>query len=123
MAMGIVVGGFGFGAFVFNQVCASWLVARMPECCSSPHYPVQIQTAIINPANVAIDAESGYFTEPALLGRVPGLMLTLAAIYLSICLFACLIITEPQTCSTPELVRTSSNLNLHIVTFVTRLFK
>lgn len=59
----------------------------------------------MNPDNLAIDEESGYFTEPALLARVPGLMLTLAGIYLSICFVACLMITEPQTCSTPELVQ------------------
>ena len=54
---------------------------------------------------MAIDEKSGYFTDPALLARVPGLMLTLAGIYLSICFVACLMITEPQTCSTPELVQ------------------
>jgi hypothetical protein len=83
MAMGIVVGGFGFGAFVFNQ----------------------IQTAILNPDNVAIDPESGYFTDPDLLARVPGLMVILASIYLAICIVACLMITEPHTCKAPELVR------------------
>ena len=74
-----------------------------PKC--SLRFLQQIQTAILNPDNVAIDEESGYFTDPALLARVPGLMLTLAGIYLSICFVACLMITEPQTCSTPELVR------------------
>ena len=53
---------------------------------------------------MAIDEASGYFTDEKLLGRVPGLMLILSAIYLSICFLACLMITEPQTCSTPELV-------------------
>ncbi len=82
MAMGIVVGGFGFGAFVFNQ----------------------IQTAILNPENIAVDPDSGYFVDHRLLDRVPGLMLILGAIYLSICVVACLMITEPTTCNAPELV-------------------
>ena len=53
MAMGIVVGGFGGGAFIFNQ----------------------IQTAILNPDNIATDGE--YFTDEELLNRVPNLMLIL----------------------------------------------
>ena len=46
MAMGVVVGGFGGGAFIFNQ----------------------IQTAILNPNNVEVN-EDGYFTDPDLLSR------------------------------------------------------
>ena len=53
MAMGIVVGGFGGGAFIFNQ----------------------IQTAILNPENLAPEGE--YFTDEQLLQRVPKLMLIL----------------------------------------------
>lgn len=55
MAMGIVVGGFGGGSFIFNL----------------------IQTALVNPNNVSID-ESGYFTNPDVIDRVPNLLLTLA---------------------------------------------
>ncbi len=73
MAMGIVVGGFGGGAFIFNQ----------------------IQTAILNPDNVAVDPETLYFTDEALLDRVPDLMLVLAGIYLAVEMVACAMITEP----------------------------
>ena len=72
MAMGIVVGGFGGGAFIFNQ----------------------IQTAILNPDNLSTDGE--YFTDEELLGRVPSLMLILGALYFSIQLFACFLVTEPK---------------------------
>lgn len=75
MAMGVIVGGFGGGAFIFNQ----------------------IQTAILNPENVHI-AKSGYFEDEDLLNRVPGLMLILSAIYVSIQLVACLMVTEPPAC-------------------------
>jgi len=71
-AMGIVVGGFGGGAFIFNQ----------------------IQTAILNPDNISTDGE--YFTNPELLARVPTLMLILGALYFSIQVFACLLVTEPD---------------------------
>jgi len=78
MAMGIVVGGFGGGAFVFNQ----------------------IQTAILNPDNIAPAGE--YFTDPHLLDRVPTLMLILGALYLSIQMIACFLVTEPT--HDPELL-------------------
>jgi len=84
MAMGIVVGGFGGGAFIFNQ----------------------IQTAILNPNNIATDGE--YFTDPELLARVPTLMLILAAIYISIQLIACSMVTEPTIDS--ELVPQSEDM-------------
>jgi len=72
MAMGVVVGGFGGGAFIFNQ----------------------IQTAILNPANVS--TEGVYFEDKALLDRVPGLLLLLAGIYLGVQLVACSLVTEPS---------------------------
>merc|ERR1719351_413922 len=78
MAMGIVVGGFGGGAFIFNQ----------------------IQTAILNPENLAPEGE--YFTDEQLLQRVPKLMLILGGMYLSIQIIACCLVTEPQT--DPELL-------------------
>merc|ERR1719150_1105211 len=86
LAMGIVVGGFGGGAFVFNQ----------------------IQTALINPDNHTPDdpEENKYFTDPELLSRVPGLMLILGGIYISIQLVACLMVTEP-----PKISTTSSSTN------------
>ena len=76
VTMGIVVGGFGGGAFVFNT----------------------IQTAILNPDNVspAISGpDQGYFTDADLLERVPGLLLILGGIYLILGMIACLLITQP----------------------------
>lgn len=80
MAMGIVVGGFGGGAFIFNL----------------------IQTAILNPNNVTVDNETKYFTDPELLAGVPRLMLILSGIYLSIQMVACLMVTEPNSCAISE---------------------
>ena len=76
VTMGIVVGGFGGGAFVFNT----------------------IQTAILNPDNIspAISGpDQGYFTDADLLERVPGLLLILGGIYLILGMIACLLITQP----------------------------
>ena len=76
IAMGCVVGGFGGGALVFNY----------------------IQTAILNPNNVSPASsgpDEGYFTDEELLGRVPNLLLILAAIYLGLGLLACFLITQP----------------------------
>jgi len=75
-AMGIVVGGFGGGAMVFNT----------------------IQTAILNPDNVEVELDGpdkDYFTDEDLLSRVPNLLLILGGIYLGLGLFACLLITQP----------------------------
>jgi len=86
MAMGIVVGGFGGGAFIFNQ----------------------IQTAILNPNNIAPSekTDSGdYFTDEELLMKVPSLMLILGGIYLVIQIFACILVTEPKL--NPELLPAS----------------
>ena len=61
IAMGCVVGGFGGGAFVFNN----------------------IQTAILNPDNVSpatSGPDEGYFTNEELLARVPSLLLILGGI-------------------------------------------
>ncbi len=79
LAMGIVVGGFGGGAMLFNQ----------------------IQTAVVNPDNVAvektpeIDGDEEYFTDHELLERVPYVLLVLAAIYSCVQFAACLMVTEP----------------------------
>merc|ERR1719334_1942099 len=73
MAMGVVVGGFGGGAFIFNQ----------------------IQTAILNPDNISPDDGDGYFTNAELLAKVPQLMLILAAVYFSIQMAACCLVTLP----------------------------
>jgi len=75
-AMGIVVGGFGGGAMVFNQ----------------------IQTAIVNHENFKISTmgpNKGYFTEETVLNRVPGLLLILASIYLVMGLLGSIMICQP----------------------------
>jgi len=76
LAMGCVVGGFGGGSLVFNYII----------------------TAIINPDNISpasSGVDEGYFTDPDLLSRVPGLLLILSGIYLGLGLLACLLITQP----------------------------
>ena len=75
-AMGIVVGGFGGGAFVFNQV----------------------QTAIVNPDNVAVATSGinkGYFTDPGVLERTPYLLLILGAIYFVMGITGSLLVIQP----------------------------
>ena len=57
---GIIVGGFGLGAFIFNQ----------------------IQTAYLNPANLPLDDEMGkFFIDETILNRVPSVFLMLGAMY------------------------------------------
>jgi len=73
LAMGVVVGGFGGGAFIFNQ----------------------IQTAYLNPNNISTDGE--YFEDDQLLERVPSLLLLLASIYLCLELIGWVLMTEPVT--------------------------
>merc|ERR1719500_2352092 len=66
LVTGIVVGGFGGGSFIWNQ----------------------IQTAIINPNNVPAvdtgDGEDKYFEDEEVLNKVPTVLLILAAMYFSI---------------------------------------
>ena len=52
------VGGFGLGAFIFNQ----------------------IQTAYLNPSNHKLD-DGKYFTDEKILNRVPSLFLLLGCLY------------------------------------------
>jgi len=79
LVTGIVVGGFGGGSFIWNQV----------------------QTAIINPDNVAVvdygDGEDKYFEDEELLNRVPKVMLILAGIYFSIQVLCMFLIQVPET--------------------------
>ena len=57
---GIIVGGFGLGAFIFNQ----------------------IQTAYLNPLNKPLDDENGqYFKDEQILNRVPSVFLLLGSVY------------------------------------------
>ena len=55
---GIIVGGFGLGAFIFNQ----------------------IQTAYLNPTNKDLD-DGQYFSDDKILDRVPSVFLMLGSIY------------------------------------------
>ena len=76
LANGIVVAGFGFGAFVFNYV----------------------QTFFINPHNLEVvkdDHGDKYFTDPELVSRVPMVFIILAATYAVMQLVGSLLITNP----------------------------
>ena len=55
---GIIVGGFGLGAFIFNQ----------------------IQTAYLNPTNKDLD-DGQYFSDDKILNRVPSVFLMLGSVY------------------------------------------
>jgi len=76
LVTGIVVGGFGGGSFIWNQV----------------------QTAIINPDNVA--TVDDYFVDEELLDRVPMVLLILAAIYFCIPTLCMLLIKVPDSLET-----------------------
>lgn len=73
LVTGIVVGGFGGGSFIWNQV----------------------QTAIINPDNIGVVDE--YFEDEELLNRVPTVMLILAATYFSIQCLCMFLIKVPES--------------------------
>merc|ERR1719225_203214 len=75
--MGIVVGGFGGGAMVFNQ----------------------IQTKIVNPDNLKAVEQGGerYFVDQELLDRVPTLLLILGAIYFVLGITGALLVNQPPT--------------------------
>ena len=57
-SLNFTVGGFGLGAFIFNQ----------------------IQTAYLNPLNHKLD-DGEYFTDDKILNRVPSLFLLLGSLY------------------------------------------
>merc|ERR1719481_1049678 len=71
---GIIVGGFGLGAFIFNTV----------------------QTTYLNPLNVS-PREDGYFSadQTDILDRVPSVFLLLGCIYTVMQLLAVLLISSP----------------------------
>ena len=69
---GITVGGYGLGALIFNQV----------------------QTAYLNPLNSTPDTD-GFFSDEAILSRVPSLFVLLGGVYLIIQVIACLLIFRP----------------------------
>jgi len=72
---GIIVGGFGLGAFIFNTV----------------------QTTYLNPSNQSPDAD-GYFSlkQKEVLDRVPSVFLLLGSIYTVMQLLAVMMITSPS---------------------------
>ncbi len=70
---GVIVGGFGLGAFVFNQV----------------------QSAYLNPGNAPLDPD-GYFSDDRILNRVPSVFLLLGSVYGVIQAMAVLLIAPPN---------------------------
>uniref|UniRef100_T1IZR5 Major facilitator superfamily (MFS) profile domain-containing protein n=1 Tax=Strigamia maritima TaxID=126957 RepID=T1IZR5_STRMM len=70
---GIIVGGYGLGAFVFTQV----------------------QTRYLNPHNSKIN-ENGYFTDTFVLNHVPNVFLLLGAIYASLQLVGASMLSLPN---------------------------
>ncbi|KZS10578.1 Uncharacterized protein APZ42_024877 [Daphnia magna] len=72
MVNGVIIAGYGMGAFVFNL----------------------IQIAYVNPENIPADS-TGYFADENVLMRVPGLFVFLGCIYLAIQLFAVIFIRNP----------------------------
>uniref|UniRef100_A0A914XHN9 Major facilitator superfamily (MFS) profile domain-containing protein n=1 Tax=Plectus sambesii TaxID=2011161 RepID=A0A914XHN9_9BILA len=72
LASGLIVGGFGCGAFIFSP----------------------IQTKYINPHNYVPDND-GYFYQPDLLDRVPSVFLLLAGIFAVFQLFGVLLLVNP----------------------------
>ena len=101
---GIIVGGFGLGAFVFNQVCLVVLKRAIGHNILSPqqarqnsriepffqrspvmnfhftHSEFQVQSRYLNPENEELD-EDGYFSDDRILNRVPSVFLLLGSLY------------------------------------------
>ncbi|CAG0896722.1 unnamed protein product [Darwinula stevensoni] len=69
---GIIVGGFGLGAFIFNFA----------------------HTAYLNPENKVVSS-SGYFTDEDILNRVPSLFLIMGGTYAVIQVIGCLLLKNP----------------------------
>ena len=69
---GIIVGGFGLGAFIFNQ----------------------IQTAYLNPLNKELD-DGQYFRDDMVLNRVPSVFLLLGSVYSIVQCMSALLIKAP----------------------------
>ncbi|OON23900.1 hypothetical protein X801_00179, partial [Opisthorchis viverrini] len=72
LVVGLIVGGFGAGALLFTP----------------------IQTAYINPDNIAVNNTTKTFTDPDLLARVPKACLVLAATISCIQAFGLLMMRE-----------------------------
>ncbi|XP_077981870.1 apicoplast pyruvate carrier 1-like isoform X2 [Glandiceps talaboti] len=78
VACGMIVAGFGGGAFIFNQV----------------------QTAFINPDNLSpLESPSGekYFNQKELLDRVPYCFLLMGGCYAALQIVGCLLLVNPPT--------------------------
>ena len=73
LANGVVVAGFGLGALGFNA----------------------LQTFYINPENERTDKDSGIFTDPELINRVPWVFVIMGGTYAVIQLIGSLLITNP----------------------------
>jgi len=87
---GVIVGGFGLGAFIFNQ----------------------IQTAYLNPHNHKLDDHGEFFTDEKILGRVPSLFLLLGALYAIIQAFSVLLIRPPPESDLVSMLPLMSNSNM-----------
>ncbi|CAG0914197.1 unnamed protein product [Notodromas monacha] len=74
LANGVILGGFGLGAFVFSY----------------------LQTWFINPENLSV-ATSGYFENDEILDRVPQLFMILGGVYFVLQLIGLIFLCPPQT--------------------------
>lgn len=79
LAIGLTYCGYGIGGVAFNQ----------------------IQTLYVNPENKPPETE--YFTDEAILDRLPSLFLVLAACYFGLQILACLLIFEADRHQTDEM--------------------
>ncbi|CAG0918154.1 unnamed protein product [Notodromas monacha] len=86
LVTGIIVGGFGLGSFVATP----------------------IQTAILNPENFSVDPGSRFFTEDAVLDRVPYVFLILGCMYACLQFVGCLCLTNPPEKKTPVVINYQS---------------
>ena len=86
---GVIVGGFGLGAFIFNQ----------------------IQTAYLNPLNHKLDDHGEFFTDERILQRVPSLFLLLGALYAIIQALSILLIRPPPESDVVSMLPLMSNSN------------
>jgi len=93
LVSGIIVGGFGLGAFVFNQV----------------------QTDFLNPDNVPPNTE-GYFPEANLLDKVPQTFLLLGGIYGIMQLIGCFLVARAPNFLTLETTPLLKDLNADLST-------
>jgi hypothetical protein len=72
-ASGVVAAGFGVASTIFAP----------------------IQTWLINPGNLSPSHVDGYFHDPALLARVPGVFATLALVYTGMQAAGLLVLCDP----------------------------